>query len=424
MKMNILLKKKKIQSYEDKNKELSLNKMVYTAKCNEKNKNLNHDNISKLFNNKEIEHFKMEYKKESKDCLPSELLSLCPKKIIPQIRKNINKNIKHIVNMSPNSIAHSSNEKKNAVNLISKDKNNILTDEEILIELEKDNEKAKTTFENIEIKPLPIKNFSYRIKNECLTLEKLQLEKQKKIEIQREKAQKKEIEEKKKKEELYKKQIEEEQKKEKQREEKEKEKEEKNKRWNIVYMKSKKKINKKDEEKLLSVNKQNKISIDDNRLFEDDNTSKINEIEITDNNISNNINCPICNKSFPNDKIEVHAAGCEQYISENENDVYLLESKSLPITINNAEILECGVCSKYKTTNGIHYEEHVNTCLQKQHEEKSLNEYSNNEFSNIPNSPVRCYRPISEQTDSYIDYRRQFPSNSKTQIYSSRKRKR
>lgn len=263
-----IIKKKKIQSYEDKNKELSLNKMVYTAKCNEKNKNLNHDNISKLFNNKEIEHFKMEYKKESKDCLPSELLSLCPKKIIPQIRKNINKNIKHIVNMSPNSIAHSSNEKKNAVNLISKDKNNILTDEEILIELEKDNEKAKTTFENIEIKPLPIKNFSYRIKNECLTLEKLQLEKQKKIEIQREKAQKKEIEEKKKKEELYKKQIEEEQKKEKQREEKEKEKEEKNKRWNIVYMKSKKKINKKDEEKLLSVNKQNKISIDDNRLFE------------------------------------------------------------------------------------------------------------------------------------------------------------
>lgn len=107
-----IIKKKKIQSYEDKNKELSLNKMVYTAKCNEKNKNLNHDNISKLFNNKEIEHFKMEYKKESKDCLPSELLSLCPKKIIPQIRKNINKNIKHIVNMSPNSIAHSSNEKK------------------------------------------------------------------------------------------------------------------------------------------------------------------------------------------------------------------------------------------------------------------------------------------------------------------------
>lgn len=260
------IKKKKIQSYEDKNKELSLNKMIYTAKCNEKNKNLNHDNISKFFDNKEIEHFKMECKK-SKDCLPSELPSLCPKKIIPQIRKNINKNIKHVVNMSPNSIAHSSNEKKNSMNLISKDKNNILTDEEILIELEKDNEKAKTTFENIEIKPLPIKNFSYRIKNECITLEKLQLEKQKKFETQREKAQKKEIEEKKKKEELYKKQIEEEQKKEKQREEKEKDKEEKNKRWNIVYMKSKKKISKKDEEKLLSINKQNKISID-NRLLE------------------------------------------------------------------------------------------------------------------------------------------------------------
>lgn len=264
-----IIKKKKIQSYEDTNKKLNLNKMAYTAKCNEKNKNLNHDNISKLLDNKEIEHFKMEHKKESKDCLQSELLSLCPKKIIPQIRKNINKNIKHIVNMSPNnSIAHSSNEKKNTVNLISKDKNNILTDEEILIELEKDNEKVKTTFEDIEIKPLPIKNFSYRIKNECITLEKLQLEKQKKFEIQREKAQKKDIEDKKKKEELYKKRIEEEQKREKQREEKEKDKEEKNKRWNIVYMKSKKKISKEDEKKLLSINKQNEISIDDNRLLE------------------------------------------------------------------------------------------------------------------------------------------------------------
>ena len=51
-------------------------------------------------------------------------------------------------------------------------------------------------------------------------------------------------------------------------------------------------------------------------------------------------------------------------------------------------------------------------------------EYPSNEISNIPNSPVRCYRPISEIPDSHIDYRKQFPSNSKTQIYSSRKRKR
>ena len=94
-------------------------------------------------------------------------------------------------------------------------------------------------------------------------------------------------------------------------------------------------------------------------------------MEITENNI----NCPICNKSFSSDKIEAHAAGCEQYTSDNEyeNDLYLVENESSPININNTEILECGVCSKYKTTNGIHYEEHVNSCLQKQHEEKSSN---------------------------------------------------
>lgn len=109
-----------------------------------------------------------------------------------------------------------------------------------------------------------------------------------------------------------------------------------------------------------------------------------------DNNLSNNTNCPICNKFFANDKIEIHAAGCEQYISENEyeNDVHFLESKSLPIAINNAEILECGVCSKYKTTNGIHYEEHVNTCLQRQHEEESLN---GNNFHFIWKKYIKLY---------------------------------
>ncbi|KAF3427623.1 hypothetical protein E2986_08369 [Frieseomelitta varia] len=296
-----IIKKKKIQSYEDTNRVLRSHKAVCTAKCSEKNRNQDNDSNPSADNLK-IENFEAEFKTKSIESSPSESISLCPKKVPQNVRRNIIKRRECVINVSPNSpLAHSSSEKQSAINLISKDKSNILTDEEILIELEKDNanDNIKTMFENTETKPLLKKGLSSRINDAYISLEKL------------------------------------------------------------------------------------------------------------------------------HDKIEAHAAGCEQYTSDNEyeNDLYLVENKSSPISINNTEILECGVCSKYKTTNGIHYEEHVNSCLQKQHEEESSNEYSSNEISNIPNSPVRCFRPISEQTDSHIDYRKQFPSNSKTQICSSRKRK-
>lgn len=52
-----------------------------------------------------------------------------------------------------------------------------------------------------------------------------------------------------------------------------------------------------------------------------------------------------------------------------------------------------------------------------------FSEHVSTEINNIPSSPVRCYRPISEQTDSDIDYKRQFPSNSRTRIHSSKRRR-
>ena len=59
-------------------------------------------------------------------------------------------------------LAHSSNEKQNAITLISKNKSSNLTDENILIELENDNanDNVKTIFESTETKPLPKKGFS------------------------------------------------------------------------------------------------------------------------------------------------------------------------------------------------------------------------------------------------------------------------
>lgn len=264
------IKKKKIQSHEDTNRVLRSNKMVCTARCSEKNKNLNQDNDSSLLvDNMETENFKAECKKESKEYLSSESIPLCPKKVPYNVRRSIIKRREHVINMSSSSpLAHSSNEKQNAITLISKNKSSNLTDENILIELENDNanDNVKTIFESTETKPLPKKGFSSRINNVYVSLEKLQLEKRKRHEIEKEEAEKREADQKKKKEEFYKKQLEGRQRREKQREEEEKHKEGKTKKWNtIVDVKSLKKTNK-DEERLQDLNRQNKCttSVEDN----------------------------------------------------------------------------------------------------------------------------------------------------------------
>lgn len=96
-------------------------------------------------------------------------------------------------------------------------------------------------------------------------------------------------------------------------------------------------------------------------------------MKIVRNDLTNNVNCPICNQPFPSEQIEEHAAGCEQYITddEDENNANLFGNKITPINANNDGAFECGVCSVYRTTNGNHYEEHVNKCLQEQRQEES-----------------------------------------------------
>jgi len=71
-----------------------------------------------------------------------------------------------------------------------------------------------------------------------------------------------------------------------------------------------------------------------------------NEITLT-----NNVNCPICNKLFPHSEIENHAADCEQFEMNNEENS------------SDAIKLECNICSNYKTSSGVEYEEHVQQCI-------------------------------------------------------------
>lgn len=82
------------------------------------------------------------------------------------------------------------------------------------------------------------------------------------------------------------------------------------------------------------------------------------------------VTCPICNKSFPSDKIENHAATCDQFETDSEldedmlyhprNSRYVVKEKNK----NSKNTLECNICSSFKTENGLDYEDHVNKCLQ------------------------------------------------------------
>nr|XP_034176960.1 beta-mannosidase isoform X1 [Osmia lignaria] len=373
-----IVKRPKIRSQEDINKVLYSYRDDCPVISGENDQNLTNDNVNKDFDNVEIDNCEIEPTRKAEERLSPELVPLYPRRIMPpNVRKTINKKKEH-TNVTPTcSLAHSSSETQSAISSTSKENNNILTDEEILIELEKDNirDNIKTTLENVKIKPLPIKGLSRRLKNQCMVLEQIKLDEQKQIEVVEKEAKRKEIEERKKREKFYKKQVNEMQKREKQKEEEEKFREEKSKKWkNVVDMKYQKKNNKNNKETLENIQDGNKLyeTMEENELLQDNDTFEIEGVEVVENDSTNNIDCPICNKSFPTDEIETHAAGCEQYITENEyENTSHLKNKTIPMNSNNSEILECNVCSKFKTTSGIDYEDHVNKCLLR-HEEQSV----------------------------------------------------
>jgi len=68
----------------------------------------------------------------------------------------------------------------------------------------------------------------------------------------------------------------------------------------------------------------------------------------------NDINCPICNKLFPHNEIENHAANCEQFDMDNESN-----------DNNQLDQLECNICNNYRTQKMVEFEEHVAECVNK-----------------------------------------------------------
>ncbi|XP_076384002.1 beta-mannosidase [Megalopta genalis] len=321
---NKIIKKKKIQPYELSNRILSSYKETCVT-MDEKDQLLNNDNIRR--NITETENLDIEDKK--REYISHESFSSYSKNMIPRSTRDcFNKEQKDNVSILTNTLS---------------------------------THKTKMSSENIEIKPLPIKSLSRRVKSECIILEKIQVEKQKKMEFAKEEIPKKEEEERKKKEEFYKKQVEVQQQSQKQREERGKFMEEKNKRWkSIINTKSHKNVSEESKERTYGLHKQNET------LYQDNSTPVIKKLDFMKYNVSDNINCPICNQCFPSDKIETHAAGCEQYVTDNEdeNNSHFIRSSTVPLNINNEEIFECD----FNETNCTNYEQ-VDNCLQKQQEE-------------------------------------------------------
>lgn len=272
-----IFKKKKIQYYEKSDRILRSYKEAVIEKT-EKHRHLHDENSDRGIENMETENLEIEH--EQRECSSPEILPLRLRKITPpNPRRGINKKRKHSGSMSiKGPSVHSSNEEQSVTSLLPKGDSSILTDQEILIELEKDdsNDNIKTNSEYIEIKPLPMRGLSHRIRNECMILERIRKEKEKKMEVEKEEIQKKEDEEGRKREEYYRKQIEERLQREEEEEEKEKSRAEKSKRWNdMMNMKCRKRITEESKERLEGLHEQdesNNSEIIKDRLYQVSNT--------------------------------------------------------------------------------------------------------------------------------------------------------
>ncbi|XP_011151882.1 uncharacterized protein LOC105190697 [Harpegnathos saltator] len=127
---------------------------------------------------------------------------------------------------------------------------------------------------------------------------------------------------------------------------------------------------------------------------------------------TNNISCPICNKPFPPDKIENHAADCDQFeINDEEN-------------ADDTNLLTCNICDNYKTTDGVEYQQHVRRCIDNKKDKRHLHRSDDVDIVSITSSH-RTYKPSNQKTASSSPETNmdQLPSHSRTRVFTSKKRK-
>ncbi|KAL2712717.1 beta-mannosidase [Vespula squamosa] len=293
-----------------------------------------------------------------------------------------------------------------------------LTIKEAIVELERINDKDNETLlnEDVVIKPLSMKNFSMRLAKQCTHLKQVDAERKRKILSDQKEAQRKEDEEKeKRKQDFMKRRMQEMEETLKEKEKAQSKNRRKDRLVEVLQSRNTSRIQKLKDQEKMQIERQSKETV----LQDNGNENIIEEIAKDNYCLEKKVTCPICNKSFPSDKIENHAAMCDQFETDNEpeqNSIYSPQNSRYVVkekTKNSKTIYECDICSSFKTENGIDYEDHVNKCLQ--HKQNSPSRGTPITI-NVPDSPVRSYQPISEQRTSNIDYSGQLISVRKTQV--------
>ncbi|XP_046834343.1 beta-mannosidase [Vespa crabro] len=300
-----------------------------------------------------------------------------------------------------------------------------LTTKEAVVELEriidKDNEMLLN--EDVVIKPLSLKSFSARLAKQCVHLKQVDAERKRKILSDQKEAQKKEDEEKeKRKQDFMKRRMQEIEETFINKEKAQSKDKRKDRLVEVLQSRNTSRTQKWKDQERKQIEKQNKEAV----LQDNGNEDIIKEMAKDVYYLEKKVTCPICNKSFPSDKIENHAATCDQFEEDNEpeqdityspqNSRYVVKEK----TKNSKTTFECNICSTFKTENGIDYEDHVNKCLQDKQNSPSR---GTSMMINVPDSPVRSYQSISEQRTSNIDYNGQLISVRKAQVGRKRKHK-
>ncbi|XP_046426950.1 uncharacterized protein LOC124183030 isoform X1 [Neodiprion fabricii] len=148
-------------------------------------------------------------------------------------------------------------------------------------------------------------------------------------------------------------------------------------------------------------------------VFTDDDDDNIpTSININQKAIEERVQCPICLLKFSKAEIQQHAADCNQFDnvaipggsrSPASNDDFMITDDD--------QLLVCNICSKFSTKDGIILEDHCHRCLSKEREKQSNQTQFDSPDARIievPTSPIRCFIPISEQSESSINYTEQF----------------
>ncbi|KAI4490346.1 hypothetical protein M0802_010723 [Mischocyttarus mexicanus] len=291
----------------------------------------------------------------------------------------------------------------------------INTNKELKLQSEKTDKDIKESLiiKDVVVKLLPMESFSAKLAKQCERLKQADAERKKKILFDQQEALRKTMEEKdKRKQDFLRRRIQE---MDKMSEEKQKVLDREKRKDRLMEVLESKSAARVEKWRIQGrkLKKQKQESENDN--IEEDEIDKIlEEIENDDHVSKTQITCPICNKLFPNDKIENHAAMCDQFQTEDEYSAQNSKSMVKDKKKNSKGLYKCNICSLFQTDNGIDYEDHINKCLQ---ERQNSPTRGTTILIDVPNSPVKSYQSISEQKNSNIDYTDQLLNiTKKTQV--------